>query len=535
MDKPNRKGEKSFNHVIVECAGNAGDTAKDELADNGVVHFIEVELVINDFVNATAICFVKGALDFCPRTCVKHPGNHECDNGNADGDKREPFSMVELDELRNIQLARNKELFKKRLGGETTCKCGNCKDGYREGHCEIFVHMASLDAFVTRGAMECKEEQTEHVERREAAREECKPKDNVMVPLECGENDFVLGEESGERRNARNRENRNECAGVSELHLLAETAHRIEIVRADLMNQATGDEEQAALEEGVREDVECRSCPTGNGDNLANLASAKRKHHVTELRKRGVGEDALDVLLRASDDGCKDHRECANPHDEREGVIANGKEREESSDQINTCNHHRCAVDNRADRCRTFHRIREPNMHREHGGLAPATGENQDGTENECFGLRNCHKAEVDELLLEIDQAKRIERRKVETADDVAHKHNAEQEETVGKAGEDECLLGGTHGTWLVVPETDEQVTRNANEFPEDEHLEKVCRDDEAEHAKAEQREQCKETTCGTVFAHVADAVDVHHEADERDDHEHHHGERIYEHADSCD
>ena len=81
--------------------------------------------------------------------------------------------MVELDELRNVQLARNKELFKKRLGGETTCKCGNRKNCNRECHCEIFVHMACLDAFVTRFAMERQEEQTEHVECRETAREEC--------------------------------------------------------------------------------------------------------------------------------------------------------------------------------------------------------------------------------------------------------------------------------------------------------------------------------------------------------------------------
>ncbi len=281
--------------------------------------------------------------------------------------------------------------------------------------------------------------------------------------------------------------------------------------------------------------MERRSGPAGNGDNLANLASAKRKHHVTQLRKRGVGEDALDVFLRAGDDGGKYHRECADPHDEREGVIANGKEREESSDKVNACDDHRCTVNDGADRSRTFHRVREPDMHREHGGLAPATGENQDGAENERFGLRDCHKAEVDELLLEINEAERIERRKVETADDVAHEHNAEQEEAIGKAGEDECLLGGTYGTWLVVPETDEQVTRNANEFPEDEHLEKVCRDDEPEHTKTEQRKQCKETPGGAVFAHVADAVDVHHKADERDDYEHHHGERIYEHTDSCD
>ncbi len=236
MDKPDRKGEESFNHVIVECAGNAGDTAKDKLADDGVVHFIEVELVVNDFINAAAVRFVESALDFCPRACVKHPSDNECNDCNANGHKREPFSMVELDELRNIQLSRYKELFENSLAEDAAQKCRNRKNYNRECHREIFMHMACLDAFVTWSAMERKEEQTEHVECRETARKERKPKDNVMVPLECGENDFVLGEESGERRNARNRENRNERACVSEFHLLAETAHCIEIVRADLMD-----------------------------------------------------------------------------------------------------------------------------------------------------------------------------------------------------------------------------------------------------------------------------------------------------------
>ena len=136
---------------------------------------------------------------------------------------------------------------------------------------------------------------------------------------------------------------------------------------------------------------------------------------------------------------------------------------------------------------------------------------------------------------MEICEGERVDRRKVKASDNVAHEHNAEQEEAVRKAGEDECLLGSAYGTRLVVPETNQQVARYADEFPEDEHLEKVCRDDKAEHAKAEQRKQCEESPGGSVFSHVADAVDVHHEADECDDHEHHHGERIDEHADSCD
>ena len=119
-------------------------------------------------------------------------------------------------------------------------------------------------------------------------------------------------------------------------------------------------------------------------------------------------------------------------------------------------------------------------------------------------------------------QRKRVDGRKVETAYHIAHEHDTEQEETVGEAREDECLLGGADRRGFVVPETDEQVARYAHQFPEDEHLEEVCGGDEPEHAETEQRKQAEETAFRAVFAHVADAVDVHHEADERDDNEHH-------------
>ena len=84
--------------------------------------------------------------------------------------------------------------------------------------------------------------------------------------------------------------------------------------------------------------VVATTCP------ILQAPSAKRKHHVAELRKRGVCENAFDVFLRTGDNCCKYHRECANPHDERECVFANGKEWEEASDQVNTGDDHRCAV-----------------------------------------------------------------------------------------------------------------------------------------------------------------------------------------------
>ena len=355
-----------------------------------------------------------------------------------------------------------------------------------------------------------------------------------MMPLEGRQDNFVLGEESGERRNARDGEHADKAAPVGERHLLAESAHGVQVVRVYLVNQAAGDEEQGALEEGVRKDVEGGGCPAGGNDGVAGFAGAKSKHHVAELRKRRVGENAFDVLLRASDDCCKNHGEGADPHNERERVAAHGEEREESCDQINARDHHGGTVDNGRNRCRTFHRVRKPDMHREHGGLAPATRKDKDGSDDERVSLAYDHKAEVYRFFLEGGERKAVQGKEVKTLHHVAHDHDTEQEETVGKAREDERLLGCAYGRGLVIPETDEKVAGYTHEFPEDEHLEKVRGGHETEHAEAEQRKNREETAGAAVAPHITDAVNVHEEGYHRDHHEHHHRKRIDEEANLC-
>ena len=165
-----------------------------------------------------------------------------------------------------------------------------------------------------------------------------------MMALEGGQDDFVLREESGERRNACNSEYANEAAPIGQRHFLAKSAHGVQIVRMHLVNQATCNQEQGALEECMRKDVEGRSGPASGNDGIADFASAKRKHHVAELRKRGVGENALDVFLRAGDNRGKNHREGAHPHNQRERIATDSEEREESCNQVNTCDHHGGAV-----------------------------------------------------------------------------------------------------------------------------------------------------------------------------------------------
>ena len=85
-----------------------------------------------------------------------------------------------------------------------------------------------------------------------------------------------------------------------------------------------------------------------------------------------------------------------------------------------------------------------------------------------------------------------------------------------------------------MIPETDEKVTGNAHQFPEDEHLEKVGGGHEAEHAEAEQRKNREESASAAVTPHVTDAVNVHEERNHRDHHEHHHRKRIDEQTNLC-
>ena len=119
---------------------------------------------------------------------------------------------------------------------------------------------------------------------------------------------------------------------------------------------------------------------------------------------------------------------------------------------------HRSAMNDRGYGCGTFHGVRKPDMHREHGRLAPSAGEYHHGTENERVGAADGAEPEIDGRGLECRKRERVDCGKVEAPDHIAHEDDAEKEETVGEAGENERLLRGAYRTGLVVPESDEQV-----------------------------------------------------------------------------
>ena len=106
--------------------------------------------------------------------------------------------------------------------------------------------------------------------------------------------------------------------------------------------------------------------------------SAQCHRHVTELRQRGISHHALDVIL---DDAQKTHEQRsdgANHHDETQCGVTEFKQRRHARDHEDTGCDHGGRVDQGRDRGRAFHRVRQPDMQRELGGLAHGANEQTD-------------------------------------------------------------------------------------------------------------------------------------------------------------
>ena len=74
-----------------------------------------------------------------------------------------------------------------------------------------------------------------------------------------------------------------------------------------------GAEEEQRFEERVGEKVKHRRLARGETD---------RHHHVTELRERGIGENAFDVVLLRRDQRGHDRGDGADPCDDQKRGLA---------------------------------------------------------------------------------------------------------------------------------------------------------------------------------------------------------------------
>ena len=229
-------------------------------------------------------------------------------------------------------------------------------------------------------------------------------------------------------------------------------------------------------------------------------ADAERREHVAELAERRVGQYALDVGLGHGDRRREDRGEDADAGDDHERRWGVGEDRIGPRHQVDAGVDHRRGVDQRGDRGRALHRIREPDMERELGALAHRPGEDQQ---------RDEHDRSLAELADALEDLADVER--AEADED---QHDPEREAHVADAVDDECLLGGERRGALAVPEADEQVAAQPDQLPGHEHDQEVAGQHQQQHREHEQVQVGEEPPVPRVVAHVPDRVDVHEQAD---------------------
>ena len=385
----------------------------------------------------------------------------------------------------------------------------------RHGHGgRRFVQVVFLVGRAAEAPEERERYQPEHVERRQARREEADRPQHSGKPgarVEDRGQDGVFGEEARERRDSRDRQGRGQERPERDRQLRLEAAHPAHVLlAAHRMDHRAGPQEETGLEERVRHDVE-------HARHVG--ADAAGQEHVAQLRDRGIGEDLLDVVLGHGDRAGEDRGEGADDRDHEHRLGRQAEEDVAAGHHVDAGGDHRGRVDQRGDRRGTGHRVRKPDVQGNLGALADRADEETQADERQRRRELRGRLRRLGEHLGVVEAPERGE--------DAEH---PEQEPVVADAVDDERLLARRGGVLPVEVVADEQVGAQAHALPPDEHEQEALRQDEREHREQEQvqvGEVPRIARVRLVVAHVADRVDVDQETDERDEGQHQRGERV--------
>jgi hypothetical protein len=320
-------------------------------------------------------------------------------------------------------------------------------------------------------AEEDSEVQPEHVERRQHRRREAADEHELafdrMHRARTPERheDRVLAEESGKRRQSGEGERPDKERPRGLGHLARQPAHLAHVLRAGAVDDRPCGEEQQALEEPVRDEVEYRR---------DQPAGAEGRHHVAELAHRRVREGAFDVGLGQREKCPERGREDAGRRDHRQCIVRRLEQRVRAGDEEHTGGDHRRRVQQAGDRRGASHGVREPEVQRELGGLADRADEQEQAREREEEAVRR--------FLGRAEEQRQIERPVPDEQQD-----DAGEEAHVADARRHERLDRRRARFGTLVPEADEQVAAQAHDLPEEHDLHEVAGRHDAEHRHREQ------------------------------------------------
>jgi hypothetical protein len=274
----------------------------------------------------------------------------------------------------------------------------------------------------------------------------------------------LLGEEPGQRRDAGERTETEGGGHERDRHRPAQAAHRRHRVRPNQVDHCPGSEEEQRLVRRVAEQVEERRRPP---------AHRQPAGHVGQLAHGGVGEHPLDVVLRQRGEGGAEHGDGREDAEHRE----TGRRREEGGvepgDEIDAGGHHGRRVDERADRGRPGHRVGQPHVQRELGGLADHAAEQQQRPGRHRRRRQRRHSGE------HVGDPERPAPQ--------AEGEDAEEEAHVTEAGHEKRLDRPGPGVGKLPVVADEEVRADAHHLPPHEQHEQVGGEDDEQHGRGEE------------------------------------------------
>ena len=208
-----------------------------------------------------------------------------------------------------------------------------------------------------------------------------------------------------------------------------------------------------------------------------------------------------------------------------EGLRVRGKleQRRQARHHEYAGGHHGGGMDQRGNRGRAFHGVRQPGVQQELRRLAHRAHEEQQAGDRQRIDLP---AEEIDGLA---GERGRLREHGVEfdRAGQHEHREDAERKAKVADAVDDESLDRRSVRLRLVIPEADQQVAREADAFPAEEQLHEIVCRHQHQHREGEHRQIAEKPRPIRVFMHVADRIKVHESGYGVDHHQHHGGQSI--------
>ena len=167
-------------------------------------------------------------------------------------------------------------------------------------------------------------------------------------------------------------------------------------------------------------------------------------------------------------------------------------------------------MNQRRNRRRAGHRIRQPNIQRYLRALAGRADEKQNGDRRYAAGKDRVPGERIDgwhagDGLQRAGHAVRGLSKKLTEPVSEEDQHDAQHETPVADAIRDECFLGRVARFLAIDVVTNQQVGAKAHAFPTDKHQQEVVGQHQRQHREHEQVEKCEEAIEAFVLVHVAD------------------------------